>query len=1137
MARANVRSTIVDESAVIPAQEGPSSFVLGIIDDEFFPENILGAIGFTHERETGVVKISSVGEFRERLRSTDPTGFFDEGSGLNIEPFLHFESGSIVSGNKYAGLTFERWPDGVLSDFRWAYIWGYIENYLQYGGRVTIYSAKSGESLSEVISRAKDKKEPIDAFASIFFTRNNDVRSVVNYRQDCIAITAVPSEHKAGDLSKRFPQITPSDLTFLADNQGLAGATFYDGATFTYDGYTDPIAGQARQMFQRTFVVNKGDTYSYPPARPVYSVRYFDQRPIQTLLGTTTDVINYIRMTEVSPSEEAFGVRGLTYDLEHPAFIGVGATFGLTFAEAPPNGGLRFGNDGIRDGSRNISSQLKISDDLTFTDYINYTDHVSSSGAVTYFENSYESASVGDIVVRNKLQNLYDDSFMDSFIGAGPLSTPYTPPAGLTMTAGAEFDGEIQGFIGYANFRSVMTPSNWMDPFSYSIGTIRNDNDGAFPDADGIGFIYPTRQAVSYEQFDGKITATLELSGVGSGVITESTNSVSLAELHLIDMKQSLNPDFDLLDNLYGPSGTIPNTEIYNRCKNYRTGSVGGRILGSTANYEKQSKFFKQTFNIFGPTGPTSGTDINGNSPIDFWGCTCSRIPEFMSTFNFVGLTPDICIEVGPNSRTQDVTADGSTYTAYIGWSEPYPRVTINNGVNIFGERIGFTDPSAALDAGSTADIFIRQKIENTTPQIESFLNPTTGLNDQILCNSLVFYPLVEDLSESDFGLTADKENYFGVTHVIPSSSSPNLKALKSLQHKKRNDSQLDPSYQYFEHIFTDAGFSITQYGSENRQLPVSVNLNELYNAEDGQSISNPVGGTYPNMVWTKGTPGITAISQFYGTSGVSLNGRNNEGIYLIAEIDFKPGDDRIVSLDLDEVVFDQQDVSYNNIFSSNADLYEFPVFGEKYAEDSYEAYKSVEETQDINRANEIPFTSDVAGMFARLFRDLSPWFSPANQRVSDVTDIIAERYHLSNTEQDDLYDNKINFIKQIDGALKLWGDKTFANSTSTFSRVNVANLFIYLKKKIEPLGRRFLFEQNDAQSRELFRNAVEPFLQTLRGQRAITDFKVICDDTNNTPDIVDSNQFVAEILIKPTKTINYIRLTMTNVGTSFELE
>ena len=191
----------------------------------------------------------------------------------------------------------------------------------------------------------------------------------------------------------------------------------------------------------------------------------------------------------------------------------------------------------------------------------------------------------------------------------------------------------------------------------------------------------------------------------------------------------------------------------------------------------------------------------------------------------------------------------------------------------------------------------------------------------------------------------------------------------------------------------------------------------------------------------------------------------------------------------------------------------------------------------NIKKSNEIPFTSDVAGFFARQFRDLQPWFSPANQSVSSVNDIIAERYHLSNTEQDDLYDNKINFIKNLDGSLRLFGDKTFADSTSMFSRVNVSNLFIYLKKKLEPLGRRFLFEQNDEESRKLFLNAAQPFLTTLKGQRAITDFRVVCDETNNTPDIVDSNQFVVDIFVKPVKTINFIRLRLTNVGTSFELE
>ena len=402
----------------------------------------------------------------------------------------------------------------------------------------------------------------------------------------------------------------------------------------------------------------------------------------------------------------------------------------------------------------------------------------------------------------------------------------------------------------------------------------------------------------------------------------------------------------------------------------------------------------------------------------------------------------------------------------------------------------------------------------------------------------MVFYPLKADLSESGFALTADKTNYFGAIHVLPHDGAPNLNSNKSVQNKNRNSSNLDPNYSTFTDIFTNNGQStVGPYGPEKSQLPLTHAFNELYNAEDGQSITTPVGGTYPGMVWSKGSPGATATSQLFGTSGVSLNGFNNEGIYLIAEIDYKPGNDKNSGFSPSETAFNQQDTSYSNIFSSNAGKFEFPIFGEKFATNSFENYSSEEEARSTSNANEIPFTSDIAGIFARQFRDLAPWFSPANQRVSSITDIIRERYHLSNAEQDDLYDTKVNFIKSLDGSLRLFGDKTFADSTSTFSRINVANLFIYLKKKLEPLGRRFLFDQNDSQSRELFKSAAEPFLQNLVGQRAISEFKVICDESNNTPDIIDSNQFVVEILIKPVKTINFIKLRLNNTGSSFELE
>ena len=119
MARVNVNSQIVDESAVIPAQEGPSSFVLGYLDVSNYPNNILGSLGFTHEREQGYMRISSVGEWHERLKTNQPTGYEDLYSSSVSQdvigyPFFHEDGKSFVAGNNYSGISFERWPNGPV---------------------------------------------------------------------------------------------------------------------------------------------------------------------------------------------------------------------------------------------------------------------------------------------------------------------------------------------------------------------------------------------------------------------------------------------------------------------------------------------------------------------------------------------------------------------------------------------------------------------------------------------------------------------------------------------------------------------------------------------------------------------------------------------------------------------------------------------------------------------------------------------------------------------------------------------------------------------------------------------------------------------------------------------------------------
>jgi hypothetical protein len=176
----------------------------------------------------------------------------------------------------------------------------------------------------------------------------------------------------------------------------------------------------------------------------------------------------------------------------------------------------------------------------------------------------------------------------------------------------------------------------------------------------------------------------------------------------------------------------------------------------------------------------------------------------------------------------------------------------------------------------------------------------------------------------------------------------------------------------------------------------------------------------------------------------------------------------------------------------------------------------------------------DVAGIMARTDRISDPWISPAGFRRGGVMGVDKMEYVPSTLEQDRLYDGRVNFITTFpnEGTV-LWGDKTTESDTSTFSRINVSRLFIHLKKIVGPAARSLLFEQNDSQTRTSFVNAIEPFLTRIKNRKGIYDFRVICDETNNTGSVVDANQFIADVFVKPAKSINYVQITFTNKNTA----
>ena len=183
-----------------------------------------------------------------------------------------------------------------------------------------------------------------------------------------------------------------------------------------------------------------------------------------------------------------------------------------------------------------------------------------------------------------------------------------------------------------------------------------------------------------------------------------------------------------------------------------------------------------------------------------------------------------------------------------------------------------------------------------------------------------------------------------------------------------------------------------------------------------------------------------------------------------------------------------------------------------------------------------IPLNGDVAGLCARTDDLRDPWFSPAGYNRGNIKNVVKLNFNPNKSQRDLLYKNGVNpVITQSGQGTVLFGDKTLAGNTSAFDRINVRRLFIVLEKTIANASKSTLFEFNDEFTRATFRNLVEPFLRDVQGRRGIYDFKVICDETNNTGQVIDTNSFVGDIYIKPARSINFIQLNFVAVRTGVE--
>ena len=183
-----------------------------------------------------------------------------------------------------------------------------------------------------------------------------------------------------------------------------------------------------------------------------------------------------------------------------------------------------------------------------------------------------------------------------------------------------------------------------------------------------------------------------------------------------------------------------------------------------------------------------------------------------------------------------------------------------------------------------------------------------------------------------------------------------------------------------------------------------------------------------------------------------------------------------------------------------------------------------------------VPCNGDTAGAMVRTDIERDPWWSPAGYNRGQIKNVVKMAYNPGKTDRDQLYKNGINPIVTFPGeGTILFGDKTLLTKPSAFDRINVRRLFIVLEKAISTAAKYTLFEFNDAFTRAQFKAMVEPFLRDVQGRRGITDFRVVCDETNNTPEVIDRNEFVGDIYIKPARSINFIQLNFVAVRTGVD--
>ena len=291
------------------------------------------------------------------------------------------------------------------------------------------------------------------------------------------------------------------------------------------------------------------------------------------------------------------------------------------------------------------------------------------------------------------------------------------------------------------------------------------------------------------------------------------------------------------------------------------------------------------------------------------------------------------------------------------------------------------------------------------------------------------------------------------------------------------------------------------QYGA-----PCYVGFTGTVNASGYEAIT-------PDVIFAGTTANNRIVSSFANTKA-----SKNEPVFAV----FSAVAEFFTDVNLNSWKVSSVNAAGITAINESASQFSMVVYGEK---------QQLNQGGDSTKLITSSLAPDVAGCFARTDRTSFPWISPAGVKRGQILNVVSLTEALTDTAQDNLYDFDINPVVSFAGeGTFLFGDKTYnVDNNSTLDAVNVSRLVIYLRKVLGQLGRTILFEQNDSISRNRFLTTADAVLRNVKAQSGISEYKIICDETNNPPSVIQARQFVADVLIKAIPSINFVKITITN--------